>query len=229
MPITQPPPAEPGRRELADIQRFLKMFGCDTARISRSMGKLFLIIGWKRNTKDDPGQWYRNGEPIDFDYTHEEVIASGENDAAHSVPEGLEIAGQIGYPVMIRPAFTLQGKGSALAHDKRELETKLESALRSSPTAEALIESGWAEAQRDSWRLDKLSSLLWDASGELTYKGFRYYVNPDPAESPDEGGDQTFTDARALLDSIAVDDSGKRTGATEDDAPSADSNRSQTL
>jgi hypothetical protein len=38
---------------------------------------MFLIIGWNRNTKDDPGQWVKNGVPFDFDYTQEQVIASG--------------------------------------------------------------------------------------------------------------------------------------------------------
>lgn len=66
-------------RSLTETQRrmCLKMFGCDAVRLSDISGKLFLIIGTKRSTKDDPGQWYRNGEPIDFSYVTEKVIASG--------------------------------------------------------------------------------------------------------------------------------------------------------
>jgi hypothetical protein len=63
---------------------FVKMLGCDTARISKPMGKLFLIIGTRRNTKADPpehGKWFKNGEPIDFDYIEEHVIASGGTEA----------------------------------------------------------------------------------------------------------------------------------------------------
>lgn len=63
------------------VKRFIRMFGCDTARISKPCGKLFLVIGWNRNTKDGPGQWTKNGEPIDFDYLQEKVIASGNTEA----------------------------------------------------------------------------------------------------------------------------------------------------
>jgi hypothetical protein len=60
------------------IRRFVRMFGCDTARISKPRGKLFLIIGHNRNTRDDAGRWFKNGEPIHFDYVKEKVIASGD-------------------------------------------------------------------------------------------------------------------------------------------------------
>src|SRR5208282_1500344 len=59
------------------IPRFIKMFGCDTARIADPMGTKFLIIGWNRNTRDDADQWTKNGEPINFDYVKEMVVASG--------------------------------------------------------------------------------------------------------------------------------------------------------
>ena len=61
------------------LSRFREMFACDAARIYHAMsGKLFLIIGWKRNTRDDAGQWTHNGVPVDFDYLREKVIASGD-------------------------------------------------------------------------------------------------------------------------------------------------------
>lgn len=52
---------------------------CDTARISKPLenGKMFLIIGFNRNTKEDDGQWYKNNDKIDFDYIQESCIASG--------------------------------------------------------------------------------------------------------------------------------------------------------
>ena len=59
------------------IKYFRRMFDCDTVRISQPIKIMFLIIGHKRNTKDDPGQWIRDGEPFDFDYTAEKTIASG--------------------------------------------------------------------------------------------------------------------------------------------------------
>lgn len=74
----------PGTEKLA--KRFVRMFKCDTARITKPCDHWFLVIGWNRNTKKDreegrsSGQWVRNGEPIDFDYVHEEVIANGANE-----------------------------------------------------------------------------------------------------------------------------------------------------
>ena len=57
---------------------FVRMFNCDAARIVNPLGvQMFLIIGHKRSTKDDTGQWYRNGAPYDFEYLKEQVIASG--------------------------------------------------------------------------------------------------------------------------------------------------------
>jgi len=49
-------------------------FSCDTARITRPLGKMFLILGWNRRSE---GQWTQNGEPFDFDYVKETVMASG--------------------------------------------------------------------------------------------------------------------------------------------------------
>lgn len=65
-----------GHRE-ALIRRAIKLFKCDTARITSPCGRHFLILGWNKNTKTERGQWYRNGEPMDFDYVHEEVVANG--------------------------------------------------------------------------------------------------------------------------------------------------------
>jgi hypothetical protein len=59
------------------IAEIKKMFGCDSVRISRPLGRMFLIIGFNKNTADNEGQWYRNGEPIDFEYLEEQVIANG--------------------------------------------------------------------------------------------------------------------------------------------------------
>ena len=64
-----------------DTKPFMNLLGCDTARISEVGGKKFLIIGTRKNTKDDPGQWVKDGEPIDFDYVAERIVASGETDA----------------------------------------------------------------------------------------------------------------------------------------------------
>lgn len=64
-----------------DTSRFVRMFQCDTARIIQSGRRMFLIIGHRRSTKDDAGQWERNGEPYDFEYVAEQVVASGDTEA----------------------------------------------------------------------------------------------------------------------------------------------------
>ena len=65
------------------VKRFIKMFKCDTARITKACDTYYLIIGWNKNTKTereagrDQSQWYKDGNPIDFDFIHEQVVASG--------------------------------------------------------------------------------------------------------------------------------------------------------
>lgn len=65
------------------ITKFVELFGCDKARIVQAGDKLFLILGWKRSTRSDAGQWHDSeGRPIHFDYVHEEVVASGAGEDA---------------------------------------------------------------------------------------------------------------------------------------------------
>lgn len=58
-------------------ERYKKIFQCDAVRVLQISGTYFLLIGFNRNTKDDSGQWLKNGEPFDFEYIKEKVIASG--------------------------------------------------------------------------------------------------------------------------------------------------------
>lgn len=60
------------------VRMFLRMFKCSAVRLVNPLGvQMFLIIGMKRHTKNDLGQWYKNGKPFDFSYIAEKVIASG--------------------------------------------------------------------------------------------------------------------------------------------------------
>lgn len=70
-------PALPSN-DIVILRRFKRMLGCDTARISKPLDKMFLIIGWKRHTREwKDHAWYKNGERFDFEYTEEHCIASG--------------------------------------------------------------------------------------------------------------------------------------------------------
>ena len=64
-----------------DTQSYIDLLGCDTARVVKThSGKLFLIIGYNKSTKDSPYQWYENNKPIDFEYVEEKTVASGYTD-----------------------------------------------------------------------------------------------------------------------------------------------------
>ncbi|MDD3186444.1 MAG: carbamoyl-phosphate synthase large subunit [Anaerostipes sp.] len=71
------------------------------------------------------------------------------------IPAGAEFAEVIGYPVVLRPAYTLGGSGGGIAHDKAELEKILENGLRLSRVGEVLVEryiGGWKEIEYEVMR-----------------------------------------------------------------------------
>ncbi|MBR7008660.1 MAG: carbamoyl-phosphate synthase large subunit [Ruminococcus sp.] len=62
------------------------------------------------------------------------------SDIANSMEEGLEVAGKIGYPVVLRPAFTLGGTGGGFADNDDEFRSVMKNALALSPVHQVLIE-----------------------------------------------------------------------------------------
>ena len=82
----------------------------------------------------------------------EPVIAS---DVAGTVEEALAIARRIGFPVVLRPAFTLGGTGGGFADDEAELLLRAENALRLSPVNQVLVEKsirGYKEIEYEVMR-----------------------------------------------------------------------------
>ena len=67
----------------------------------------------------------------------EPIVPSG---IAGSVAEGLAVAERIGYPVILRPAFTLGGTGGGFADDETEMSEKMKHALALSPAGQVLVE-----------------------------------------------------------------------------------------
>jgi len=73
----------------------------------------------------------------------------------HSLDECLAAARELGYPVVVRPSFTLGGAGSGFAHDEAELRRIAGAGLAASPTHEVLLEEsvlGWKEFELEVMR-----------------------------------------------------------------------------
>ncbi len=71
------------------------------------------------------------------------------------VEEALELARRIGFPLIIRPSFTLGGKGGAVARDEGELRSAVADGLDASPVGSALVEksvAGWKEFELEVMR-----------------------------------------------------------------------------
>lgn len=74
---------------------------------------------------------------------------------ANSYLEGKEFAQQIGFPLVIRPSFTLGGTGGGFVHDKDDLDEALNRGLQASPIHEVLVEKavlGWKEFELELLR-----------------------------------------------------------------------------
>ncbi|MDX1954057.1 MAG: carbamoyl-phosphate synthase large subunit [Chitinophagaceae bacterium] len=74
---------------------------------------------------------------------------------ANSFLEGKEFAQEIGFPLVIRPSFTLGGTGGGFVHDKEDLDEALNRGLQASPIHEVLVEKavlGWKEFELELLR-----------------------------------------------------------------------------
>ena len=82
----------------------------------------------------------------------EPVIPS---DIANDLDTALDIAARIGYPVIVRPAFTLGGSGGGVAYSEEELRTVARTGLDASPITQILVEKyiyGWKEIEFETMR-----------------------------------------------------------------------------
>jgi len=73
----------------------------------------------------------------------------------HNVKDGVEFASKIGYPVVLRPAYTLGGSGGGIAYNQVQCEEILENGLRLSRASEVLVErciAGWKEIEYEVMR-----------------------------------------------------------------------------
>jgi len=78
-----------------------------------------------------------------------------ESTIVHTVEEACDYAAEIGYPVVVRPAFTLGGTGGGFAHDEEELKLITKNGLKLSPVTQCLIEksiAGYKEIEYEVMR-----------------------------------------------------------------------------
>ena len=87
------------------------------------------------------------------------VLAAGADVAkshiAHNMEDVLEAAEKLGYPVVVRPSFTMGGLGSGFAYDEADLRRIAGAGLQASPTTEVLLEEsimGWKEYELELMR-----------------------------------------------------------------------------
>lgn len=77
-------------------------------------------------------------------------IEMARSEVAYSVDEALAIADQLGYPVVLRPAYTMGGAGGGLVYNKEELKTVCARGLQASLVGQVLVEEsilGWEELE----------------------------------------------------------------------------------
>src|SRR5215469_13720813 len=79
-------------------------------------------------------------------------LRSARSGIAHSLEQARAVQKNIGFPVIIRPSFTLGGSGGGIAHDGKEFDEICQRGLEASPTHELLIEEsllGWKEYEME--------------------------------------------------------------------------------
>ena len=93
----------------------------------------------------------RGEDRIEFKKTMNKLgIEMARSEVAYSVDEALAIADQLGYPVVLRPAYTMGGAGGGLVYNKEELKTVCARGLQASLVGQVLVEEsilGWEELE----------------------------------------------------------------------------------
>ena len=89
-------------------------------------------------------------------------LGSARSGVAHSMEESWAVQKTVGFPVIIRPSFTMGGTGGGIAYNEEEFETICKRGLEASPTSELLIEEsliGWKEYEMEVVR-DKADNCI---------------------------------------------------------------------
>ena len=141
-------------------------------------------------------------------------LESPEAEVAHSLEEAIEIQKRIGFPIIIRPSFTLGGSGGGIAYNREEFVDIVEHGLDLSPTNEVLLDEsllGWKEFELEVVR-DRADNCIiicsienFDPMGVHTGDS----VTVAPAQTLTDKEYQVLRDAAiAVLRKIGVDTGG---------------------
>ena len=93
---------------------------------------------------------------------HEIGLATPRSQIARSLEEAVAVQGNFGFPVVLRPSFTMGGSGGGIAYNREEFEDIVMRGLEASPTQEVLIEEsviGWKEFEMEVVR-DKADNCI---------------------------------------------------------------------
>ena len=101
----------------------------------------------------------RGEDRIEFKHAMEKLgIEMARSEVAYSVDQALEIAGRLGYPVVLRPAYTMGGAGGGLVYNTEELKVVCARGLQASLVGQVLVEEsvmGWEELELEVVRDSK--------------------------------------------------------------------------
>ncbi|MCR5586984.1 MAG: carbamoyl-phosphate synthase large subunit [Lachnospiraceae bacterium] len=105
----------------------------------------------------------RGEDRVEFKNTMNSLgIEMARSEVSYSVEEALEIADRLGYPVVLRPAYTMGGAGGGLVYNKEELKTVCARGLQASLVNQVLVEEsvlGWEELELEVVR-DKDGNMI---------------------------------------------------------------------
>ncbi len=115
----------------------------------------------------------RGEDRIEFKKTMDSLgIEMARSEVAYTVDEALAIADMLGYPVVLRPAYTMGGAGGGLVYNKEELKVVCERGLQASLVGQVLVEEsilGWEELELE---------VVRDAEGNIITVCFIENIDP---------------------------------------------------
>jgi carbamoyl-phosphate synthase large subunit len=141
-------------------------------------------------------------------------LASPRSALAHSLEEAMQVQAALGFPVVIRPSFTLGGSGGGIAYNREEFVVICERGFEASPTHELLVEEsviGWKEFEMEVVRDRKDNCIIVCSIENLDPMGVHTgdSITVAPAQTLTDKEYQIMRDASiAVLREIGVDTGG---------------------